>query len=332
MTVNIQKEWRAEQIAIAEITRYDTGAIISPMNDRMCYDLLVTSPEKGLKYGVELKRSEFARTKNYSNYIEYLQAHQGEVDVPILLVSVNESSEEVKLGIVFSWFHRRALITRDLVLWKSSKENWEKALYLLSISAHVEGPIEVLQFDNICLKKTLSLSAERRDGRRYIADLVYMRKMTPEYKIQPLERNTLQEEMQFYLHGYTKEEYPEDDLDKAIFEAVQEKCPETEIRNQLIVVNTELRDLQLYREWYRGNTHFRLEPQLNDMRDDVIRLLGKHSEFMFDIELYANSDEDRNYFDEMVFTHTDAADGWVEKVLKYRKAMLGYMKLSDIIG
>lgn len=332
MDINRQKAWRTEQIVASEIAKYDKDSQIWVQSVIRGYDFLVTSFGKGLKYGVEIKRSEFSRTKSYAKYIEKLQRHQAEIDVPILIVCVNESSEEVKIGIVFSWFHRRPSVTRDVVLWKSTQENWDKVLNLLSISAHVEGPIEFLQMDSLYLKKTLTLNDERRDGHRFLAELVYMRKLSPDYKMQPKERNSLQDELQFYLRGYDVDEYPSDSLDKAIYEAVHEKYEDTEARNQLIVMNTELRDLQIYREYNRGLVNIHVAPRLDDMNDAVMQLLGGHVEYNCQVELYAHSAEDRDYFDGMDFDYLDDADGWVEKVIEYKKGMMGYKKLSDIIG
>ena len=334
MKINEQKVWRTMQIVASEIERYDSGAQIDEMDEERDYgfDLLVTSLKRGLRYGVEIKRSEFARTKNYDGYIEKLQRHQGEIRVPILLVSVNESTEEVKIGIVFSWFLKRPLVTRDIVLRKSTQANWDNALNLLALSAHVESPVEFLQTDNLYVKKAIQLSAERRDGRRYLAELVYMRKLSPEYKMNPIERNTLQDEMRFYLNGYNKEEYPSDALDNAIYMAVHNHFEEAEVANQLIVLNTELRDLQIYREFERGNVNIHIAPHLDGMDEAVMRLLGGHTEFDFVVELYAHSVEDRDYFNNIDYTHFDVADGWVEKVIEYRKGLAGYKKLSDIIG
>lgn len=322
------------QIVASEIIRYDSDAQIDEMDEEHYYgyDIMVTSLRRGLQYGVEIKRSEFARTKNYDGYIKKLQQHQGEIRVPILLVCVNESTEDVKIGIVFSWFHKRPLVTRNVVLWKSTQENWKKVLDLLAYSAHVEGPIEFLQMGNLFVKKTIQLSAEKRDGRRYLAELVYMRKLSPEYKMNPIERNTPQDKMQFYLNGYYQDEYPSDTLDNAIYTAIHNKMDETMVNNKLIVMNTELRDLQIYRECNRGQVAVHISPRLDIMDENVMRLLGGFTAFNITVELYAQSVEDRDYFDNMDFEYTDSTDGWVEKVIEYRKGMAGYKKLSEVIG
>lgn len=336
MNISAQKSWRAGQIAMSEISKYDSTAQITPVPESQCrfYDLLVESSAKGLRYGIEIKRSEFERTKLYADYLEKLSKHQSEIDVPILLVSVNESSEEVKLGIVFSWFHNRPSITKDIVLWKSSQESWNKALDLLAISAHVEGPIRFLQLDDLWVKKTLPLRVENPGCRTFLAELVYMRKLSPEYRMNTKERDSIQKQLHFYLHGYDKEEYPSDNLDEAIINAVNshDGLNKTDTQNHLIVLNTELRDLQLYRECRRGQVIVRVTPNLDDMSDAAIRLLSGYTEIQIPVELYANTVMDRDYFNNMDFTYKDNADGWVGKVLGFRKALVSFKKLSDIIG
>ncbi len=334
MSINDQKIWRTMQIVASEIERYDSGAKIyeTSTTSYYGYDLLVTSTRRGVQYGVEVKRSKFSQTKSFEAYIGMLQNHQTEINVPILIVSVNESTEEVKIGIVFSWYHGRPMITRDVVLWRSTQENWDKALNLLALSAHMESPIDFLQLDNLYLKKSLPLSAERRDGRRYLGELVYIRKMSTVYRMHPRERNTQQEMIRFNLNGYDNEEYPSDALDHAIFAAVHDQFEATNVNNQLIVLNTQLRDLQIYREYERGHVNIHISPRLDGMDEAVVKLLGGHSEFIFTVELYAHSIEDRNYFNNMDFIFQDVADGWVEKAINFRNSLRGYRRLSEIIG
>ena len=90
MSINEQKLWRTMQIVASEITRYDSGAQIyeMPENRNHGYDLLVTSKERGLQYGVEVKRSEFSRTKNNDGYIQLLQQSQNQTNVTVHLVRV----------------------------------------------------------------------------------------------------------------------------------------------------------------------------------------------------------------------------------------------------
>ena len=331
MNINRQKEWRSLQIVVSNILKFDKDAQIEEQYESGYYDLLVTSSARGLKYGVEIKRSEFSRTKAYADYLSKLRQNQNDIDVPILLLSVNESSEEVKFGIVFSWLNMRPVLTQNILLWKSSQENWDKVLDLLSVSAQVEGPIEFLQLENLYLKKSLMLNVEMHDRPRCQAELVYVRKMSKDYKMNPRERVTPQDVMQFTLRGYESDEYPTDNLDKAIFYAVHDKFEKTTVNNQLIVFNTELRDLQVYRSYHRGQVFIKIAPNLVDMNEAVMRLLDGFTEFNLTIELYAHSVEDRDNFNFMDFACQEEADGWVEKVIEYRKELSSYKKLSDII-
>lgn len=330
MNISAQKAWRAKQIVLSEISKYDSSAQI--VAEGNFYDYLVVSPRKGLKYGLEIKRSEFERTKRYSEYLQQLYQHQNEIDVPILLVSVNESSEEVKLGIVFSWFHKRPSVTKDIVLLKSSQETWNQVLNLFAVLVHIEGPAQFLQFDNLYVKKTLSLSIENHDRRMIQAELIYMRKLSLEYRMNAKERKSLQEKLHFYMYGYDLEEYPSDSLDKAIFKAIQKDLNKTTINNKLIVLNTDLYDLQRYREYHRGQVQVIIAPYLDGMSDAAIRLLSGFTELYVIVELYANMSKDRDYFNNRDFTYYEKADGWVSKIIEYRNDMATFKKLSDIIG
>ena len=49
-------------------------------------------------------------------------------------------------------------------------------------------------------------------------------------------------------------------------------------------------------------------------------------------QLKLKSFNDNPYFNNMDFEYNDSAEGWVGKIIEYRKGMAGYKKLSDIIG
>lgn len=335
MNISNQKTWRAELIAISEVSKYDNNVQIIETSEfgNKFYDLLVDSTDKGIRYGLIIKRSDFKRTKIYEEYIEQLQLHKNEITVPILLVSVNESTEEVNLGIVFSWFHKRPLVTQNVVLWKSSEESWNKALNLIAMSAQIDSPVQFLQLDNLYVKKTISLCVHSKDKRRILSELVYLRKLSHDYHMTPKERKTQQEELQFFMQGYDKNEYPSDSLDNAIYSAVNAKFNDITIKNELVVLNTELRDLQLYREYHRGQVLVKIEPYLDDMSEAAIRLLsGSFTELHVKVELYSNTDTDRDYFNNLDFTYQEQVDGWVGKVIEYKKELGTYYLLSDIIG
>lgn len=326
-----KREWRTLQIAVSEIKRYNQDADIDASNNRY-YDLLVSQPRKGVKYGVEIVRSEFSRTKGFTQYKELLNQFSGEIDVPILLLSVNEVTEEVKIGILFTWFHERPLITRDLVPRKSTQDSWNHILFVLSMSSQIESPIQFLQSDHFYIKKTISLEAVRNQGRLFFAELVYLRKLSESYRMNSRERSTQQELSDFYINGYNPEEYPNDSLDNAIYQAVREKFDVQPAANQLILINTELRDLQIYREYHRGHCHFSLTPRLDDVDGIVNRLLGAFNALLFDVELYALSENDKNFFDGYDFSHQDNVDGWVDKLIEYKNSLQNLRPLSEVIG
>lgn len=330
MNMNEKREWRALQIAVSDINRYNQETEIKESSNRY-YDLLVKQKESDLIFGVEIVRSEFSRTQAFSQYVESLREHSGEIPVPIMLMSVNEAAEEVKIGIMFSWFRQRPLITQNVLMRKSTQDNWNTILNSLSISSQ-EGPIQFLQPDKFYIKKMLSLSVQRGDGYRYDAELVYLRKLSAVYRMNARERNSQKEIFDFYLNGYSPDEYPSDSLDEAIYCAVNEGIEIQHAHNQLIVMNAQLGDLQLYRGFYRGQVHILLSPMIDNANDLASQMLGRFSTLNIDVELYARSEEDRNYFNEWTFSYLDRVEGWVTKVVEYRNALQNYKKLSEVIG
>ncbi len=330
MNMNEKREWRALQIAVSEIKKYNKNVEIKESSNRY-YDLLVNQLERGLTFGVEIVRSEFSRTQGFSQYVGSLREHSGEIPVPIMLMSVNEAAEEVKIGLMFSWFRQRPIITHDILMRKSTYDNWNTILYILSISSQ-ECPIQFLLQDKFYIKKTLSLSAQRGDGYIYDAELVYLRKLSAVYRMNARERNSQNEIFDFYLNGYSPDEYPSDSLDEAIYQAVNERIEIQLAYNQLIVMNTQLEDLQLYREYNRGQVHISVSPRIDNANELPSQMFRQFPAFNFDVDLYAYNEEDKNYFNDWTFSFLDRAEGWVTKVIEYRNALQNYRKLSEEIG
>lgn len=329
---NVEKrEWRTLQIAASEIMRYNQNAQVEISSNRY-YDLLVIQDGNGVRYGVEIVRSEFSRTKSYPHYIELLQQHSGEINIPIVLMSVNEAAEDVKIGILLTWFHQHAHITRDMLMRKSSQESWNDILNMISVSGPVEGPIKYLQSDKFYIKKSIPLIAEGANRRQFDAELVYLRKFTPDYKMHTRERNTQEEVMDYLLNGYDADEYPSDLLDDAIYRSVSERLDVPPAMNQLILMNTQLRDLQIYRGYHRGQAHITISPRFDGPAVIANRMLGRFSTFVFDVDLYAYTAEDLNYFNDWDFSCQDNLDDWVTNLIGYRAAMQQYKKLSEVIG
>lgn len=326
-----KREWRTLQIVVSEIKKYNQNAQVESSANRY-YDLLVTHPEKGVQFGIEIVRSNYSRTHGYSLYIDMLRQHAGDIAVPIILMSVNEASEEVRMGIVFSWFHQHPLITQNVSMRKSSIESWDLLLSMLSLSSQVESPIQFLQMDKFFIKKNISLTAERVNGHSYYAELVYLRRFSPDYRMNTHERNTQQEIIDFLLHGYNSEEFPSDLLDEAIYQSVRERFDIQPVHNQLILMNTELRDLQRYQGYHRGLVHISITPRIGDAAEVTNRILGRFNAFVLDVDLYAQTSEDMLFFNEWSFSYQEELDNWVTKVIDYRAALKRYKRLSEVIS
>lgn len=100
---NDSKKVRTEQIAAIALIRTLAGIRLEQTFGSL-FHMLATIPADGLRFGINVVSSSFSDTVSYDKYLEYLNTvdySERDNRLPIVIVSVNESSETAKLA--FKW-------------------------------------------------------------------------------------------------------------------------------------------------------------------------------------------------------------------------------------
>lgn len=325
-----QQNWRTLQLAASDIEKYLPHSVIEQTDSCYYYDLIVTLREQEIAFGVMIVRSGYATTNGFDQYLQNLRQHTNELRLPIVLMSINEAREEVKIGVLFSWQYRRPVIVSPVALRQTSPQRWNYIVDVLRATASEPYKVGVLHQDNCYIKKSIQLDVEDRNGRRFLAEIVYLRKLSLEYRMHsPVERSP-EEQFQINLNGIPQNEYPSDDFDDAIYDAICSQYDVQPPQSEMLILTTELRDALHYRDYHRGSVSVSISPNIDDAFEVATQLMGQFSVFNIDIDLFAHYDEDLHFFNGIPFTHNEPVNGWMEKVMEYRRKMESYKKLSDL--
>ena len=316
-------------MAASDIKKYLPNATLE-LETSPYWDFIVRIDDYETIFGVKIVRTDYARSKSYADYIDILRQYEAGHKLPIALICVNEAKEEIKTGILLSWQYRRLSIDNNVTLKSSSRERWNYLVDVIRATAAEQYKVGVLHSENCYIKKTIDLNVTDRDGRIHTGELVYLRKLSGEYRMNsPVER-TPEEQFNVLMNGIPRGEYPSDALDDAIFEAIHQTFDVEPTRNKMLILTTELRDALRYRDYLRGEVNVSITPNINDMMDVAIRLMGHFSVFNVSIDLFAHSNGDLQFFDGRTFAHNEPADGWMEQAMVFRGKLATCKKLSEL--
>lgn len=325
-----QQNWRTLQIAVADIKKYLSPSSIEQTKTDSYFDLIVTLADQEIAFGVKIVRSGYIKTNSYAEYLQRLEQHASDLQLPIVLMSINEAQEEVRIGLQFSWQYRRPVVISSVTLRSSSIERWNYIIDVIRATASEIYKVGVLHLDNCYIKKTIKLEVPNQAGELHLAELVYLRKLSTEYKMNSPQERSPEDQFNLMLNGIPQSEYPSDVLDEAIFKAVYAKYQIQPTYNEMMILTTELSEVLRYREYCRGHVIVSLVPEIDDMYEVVSKLLGQFSIFNVEIDLFSQSNKDLLFFNELSFEHQDPINGWMENVMEYRKKMATYKRLSEL--
>lgn len=316
------KEIRTYQIAAIAILRNLRGCRIEQVNSHY-FDFLVSFENTSLVFGVEVKNSGFLRTSHFQDYmrkLEGIDVTERENKLPVLLAAVNEEDESVRIGFLLAWQYGKAKIYRKPAMVDLNPNNANKILDLVK---SMDETIRLLSEHGMKVVKRIKVKYEGANGRLCLGDVVYLRDFTQEYRMHQKQVVDERERMERMIHGTPQNEYPDDELDNAIFEKIQERFPGSRKISDLMLFSTELRDLQLLsRSLYRSFT-FSVEPEF-DMNNApfMAQLMNGVNTVRFNVDVFIDAPQDVPVFENRSFVITKPLDGWMNT----------YKWFSDAVG
>lgn len=316
------KEIRTYQIAAIAILRNLRGCRIEQVQSQY-FDFLVTFEETSLVFGVEVKNSGFLRTSHFQDYMRNLEGiniSERENRIPVLLAAVNEEDESVKIGFLLAWQYGKAKIYRKPAMVDLNPSNADKILDLVK---SMDETIRLLSEHGMKVVKRIKVEHEKANGRLSFGDVVYLRDFTQEYRMHQKEVVDERERMERMIHGTPQNEYPDDELDNAIFEKIRERFPGSRKISDLMLFSTELRNLQLLSRSICRSFTFSVEPEL-DMNNApfMIQLMNGVDAVRFNVDVFIDVPMDVPVFENLFFEITKPLDGWMNT----------YKWFSDAVG
>lgn len=234
------KEIRTYQIAALAILRYWKDCEIELIQSSY-YEFIVTFKESNMVVGIKVMNTGFLRTKHYQYYINTFSKYDviSQVNkMPILLLSVNEEEEHVQIGIILGWQYGIPKLYFKPHMRELTQTNSDKILDEIKL---MDDTIRLLSIHGMRVIKTIEITHANYN----IGKVVYLRNFTDEYKMKTKKVISEKERFNRNLIGVPESEYPEDFLDKIIFQMIQRQFPNSIKSSQLLLFSTDLRKLQL---------------------------------------------------------------------------------------
>lgn len=212
-------------------------------------DLMVTERTTNLRFVLEVKRNDISQELliKYLDRVAEIVSDQGMPRLPLVLILINEETQHMKAAIVVESHFGMPIVNREINFVELTSESWP--LFFDTIKS-ADSNIRVLTDINFRILKRISFNyeGEHHEGTGH---LLYLRRFRPDYRMTPREVNSRQQQFELYLNGIPEDDYPRDDIDNMILDAVSNRYQNAVVRSSLLMLNTELRDLR--NEIHRNN-------------------------------------------------------------------------------
>lgn len=140
--------------------------------------------------------------------------------------------------------------------------------------------ITTLPTDKIRILKEIDVSFDFLDRPHY-AKIFYTRQFTPSYKMNDGNKATR------LFFGYAQEDFPHDEIDEFIFNAVREKFQKVSYHSSIVMFDCEIETLKKSLRIYKKDTfNIRINPFVSDINACIKRGKTQWISFSIDLEMY----------------------------------------------
>lgn len=188
------------RIAANILYRINQGFQLERINSDI-YDFTALSPMDGLRFAIKVGSSTFTESVAFSEYVDLLSSRSFEEDdeqIPIVLMCVNESTEEARMGFVVGWKFFNPVIYKKVAFQTVNGQNW--TAFVDNVKA-MDSVIRLLSENTISVVKRIWINEIDQGGRHHGAEIIYLRKFTNNYKMQQKEVSDEKERFDRILHG-----------------------------------------------------------------------------------------------------------------------------------
>lgn len=206
-------------------------------------DLLITCPDVDMSFVAKVMPMAVSEEelRGYQAKIGNSILLRGAPKVPVVIIKVDEEAGEAALGIVLYFDYGTPTVEREISFIPMDASNKGRIIEELKVADKV---IRYLDIANCKVIKTIIMPIKQK-GREYMARLVYTRDLSLSYSMVSHDEMTDIERFEYTLKGIDEDDYPRDGLDIGMLEAVKRQgYDNAEMRSQLLLFSTELRDLR----------------------------------------------------------------------------------------
>lgn len=318
MSINQNNEWRIEQIALTILYRYFKNITISQTQVGICDYIVTDNDGTGLRFGVIVKNDSHLITEEYRHLIHELEQTDFAVEenkMPIIALSVDELAENAKVAFLVGWRFGEPHIYRDFEL---RNLNEKSADICLQIIKSMDRVIRLLSSDDLNVLKRITFGKKISDGRIQHAETLYLRKLTLNYRMEQNKVIDERQRLERMIKGIPEVEYPKDDLDRMIFESIDNKFIGAKVKSSLLLFSTELEDLQRYKNLHCHHTTLLISPDTNNLSMIEMSMLNGLDLFSVNLDVYVENMIYCNAFDSVFFKKEEPLEGWLTKLKKWK--------------
>ena len=207
-------------------------------------DYIVEMSSDGLAFAVEVKHGHITEDiqKDYQQRLKTAFTEIGPAKIPCVLMVVDVKTKSAKVAMAITWNFQRATIEQEYK-WVALKS--ENASLIHDMISSSDNVIRMLTDSGCNFMKTISFSYTK-DNRICNFKAIYFRSLAYNYKLHSKPALTEKERFDRLANGRPEDEYPDDELDKVIYNAIKSQYPDAKKRTSMLLFNTELRDFTRY--------------------------------------------------------------------------------------
>lgn len=308
--------WRIKQIAATILYRCFGNISIYTSHTGLVDMFVSYNDGTGLKFGVVVKKSDAVTNEDRDILVQSIQneVYQDErIHVPIIAMYVDEPAETAKVAFLVGWQSGEPSFYRNFDLRALTPKTADLCLQIIKSMDEV---IRLLSVDNLNVVKRICFS-KNIDGARKKGEILYLRKITSSYRMNPKTIVDEKERFERLAKGSQENEYPKDALDNLVFRAVRAKYRDAVVHSSLLLFSTELKHIQLYREMHCHHTSLVITPRYSDISADMSSMLDGLDLFSTSLDIYVEKGKNENAFDDASFTKEEPLEGWIKKVTEW---------------
>lgn len=246
---------------------------------------------------------------------------------PLYIASFDEE-KGLLIDMLVKWDFGESIINRNPNLRILDAGNMSSFFDLVR---RQNSQIRVLQNEYLKVIKSINLDKDR-NGIACNAVFMYLRDLSPTYKMNTKPVLNGLERVFRNLNGQPQKEYPSDFLDEHILAAIRKVYPNADFENSLLVTNTEYRNLLRYRNYGHEYGEIRFLPDFSEIPTEMYPKFKNFKGVMIGFDIYVLIKASKNAFSNEGFEFRFPLDGWFDALNTIVSQSQSLHKVSDLIN